>query len=64
MGQGSGIVTTEAWVAAVAQVQSLAQELPFATNAAKKKVQNLGPLMGISSPRLVSLKDVQSFRYF
>ena len=31
-----------AWVAALAQVGSLAQELPFAAGAAKKKKDNLG----------------------
>ena len=30
-------VTVEAWVAAVVWVQSLAQELPYATGAAKNK---------------------------
>ena len=31
------MVTAEAWVTAVARVQSLAQELPHAMSAAKKK---------------------------
>lgn len=34
-------VTAMAWAAAVAQVQSLAQELLHAMGAAKKKVKNL-----------------------
>ena len=37
MGSGPGIVTVAPLVAAVAQVQSLAWELPHATGAAKKK---------------------------
>ena len=36
--KGSGIVTTAAWVTAVARVQSLAQELPHATREAKKNI--------------------------
>ena len=32
------IVTAAAWVATVAQVRSLAQELPHATGAAKKNL--------------------------
>ena len=35
--QGSGIAAAAAWVAAVAQIQSLAQELPHAADAAIKK---------------------------
>ena len=35
--EGSGIVTAAAWVTVVAQEQSLAQELPHVTGAAKKK---------------------------
>ena len=35
---GSGIVTGAAWVAAVAQVQYLARELPCSVGAAKKYV--------------------------
>ena len=31
------VVTTEAWIAAVAWVQSLTQELPHAVDTAKKK---------------------------
>ena len=37
VGQGSGGVTVVAWVAAVAQVQSLAPKLPHATGTAKNK---------------------------
>ena len=37
MRSGSGIVTAAAWVTAVAQVQSLARELPHATGEAKKR---------------------------
>ena len=35
-GLGSSVVTTVAWVTAVAQVQSMAQEVPHASGAAKK----------------------------
>ena len=35
--RGSGIVTAAAWTAAVVQVQSLAKELPHASDVAKKK---------------------------
>ena len=37
VGWGSSIVTAAAWVAAIAQIQSLAQKLPHATGAARKK---------------------------
>ena len=40
MGQGSaGAVTAVVWVTAVMWVQSLAQEVPHATGAAKKKIK-------------------------
>ena len=35
--QGSSVATAVAWVAAMAQIQSLAPELPQAVGAAKKK---------------------------
>ena len=37
MVKGSSIVTAVVWVTVVAQVQSLAQELPHAVDMAKKK---------------------------
>ena len=39
VGQGSGVVTAAAQVAAVAQVQSLAQQLPYAVSMAKKQTK-------------------------
>ena len=39
-GEGSGVVTIVIQVAAVAQVQSQAQELPHASGAAKRKIRN------------------------
>ena len=42
-GKGSSVVATVAWVAAVGQVQSLAQELPHAVDTAKNK-QTKNPL--------------------
>ena len=45
-GSGSGIVTAAAQVAAVAQVQSLAQELPHATgHGQKNKIDYLSFVM-------------------
>ena len=38
MGQGSGVVTTEAWVAAVVWVQFLALELPHAMGMVSQKM--------------------------
>ena len=40
VGQGYGIVTVSAQVAAVVQVQSLAWELTYAMGAAKKQTHN------------------------
>ena len=39
VGKESGIVTAAAWVAAVARIQSLAQELPPASDTEKNKKQ-------------------------
>ena len=36
IGLRSNVITEAAWVTAVAQVQSLAQELPYASSVAKK----------------------------
>ena len=41
MGLGSGIVTSVAWVAAVAQVPSLVQKLPHDVGVAKRKMYGL-----------------------
>ena len=35
--KGSGVATAAAWVAAAAQIQSLAWEIPYAVDAAIKK---------------------------
>ena len=37
-GLGSSIVTAEAWIDAMAYVQSLAWEFPYATGMAKKRM--------------------------
>ena len=42
----SGVVTAVAWVSAMAQVQSLAQELPHAMVMAQKKEGKEKPLTG------------------
>ena len=39
--QGSSVATAVAWVAAMAQIQSLAPELPQAVGAAKKKKKKI-----------------------
>ena len=38
VGEGCGVVSTMAWVTAMAQVQSLTQELLHATGMAKKQI--------------------------
>ena len=37
MGEGSGHETAATWVATVAWIRSLAQQLPYTTDAAEKK---------------------------
>ena len=41
VGEGQGIVTAAAWVAAVVQVGWLAWELPYATGMAKKEKEKI-----------------------
>ena len=46
VGYGSGMVTAASWVAAVAWVQSRAQELPGAAGTAKKKKKKKEKIKG------------------